>query len=119
MRKLTVFFVLGLAVLSGCSQPLQTLMELNSEQAGQQAYVRGKQARFNALMRDIERDRLPLGLRKEKVLARYGQPVIIEEGNVFLYRDPVGFVGSPKVYIGFDKNDLVSSVKVANDNSKE
>ncbi|MFA5039193.1 MAG: hypothetical protein WC732_05895 [Candidatus Omnitrophota bacterium] len=112
MKKKT--FAWSLVVLffcAGCSQPLRTLMELGGEQKAQQAYVRQKQARFEALLRDIERQRLLPGLRKERVVARYGEPVLTE-GGVFLYRDPVDFVGAKKVYLEFNDRDLLDSIKV-------
>jgi len=108
--------VLSLAIscCCGCSQPLRTLIAVGDEQKEQAVYVRQEQARFKALLRDIHRGRLLPGLRQERVLARYGEPVL-REGRTFLYRDPVAFFGSPKVYLEFDETDLLSSFKVVTD----
>jgi len=112
--------VLSLAALlccCGCSQPLRTLMAVGNEQKEQAAYVRQKQERFKVLLRDIHRGRLLPGLRQERVVARYGEPVLRED-RTFLYRDPVAFFDSPKVYLSFDEAGLLSSIKVVADEPK-
>jgi hypothetical protein len=57
------------------------------------------------------------GLRQERVVARYGEPVL-REGRTFLYRDPVAFFDSQKVYLSFDEAGLLSSIKVVTDEPK-
>lgn len=116
--KTKVFWGLFLLIaLAGCSQPLKTLMAVGQEQAGQQAYVREKEARFEALWRDVQRARLLPGLRQEKVLARYGEPVL-RKGRTFLYRNPVEFTGAKKVYLEFDEQDILQSIKAVSDESQ-
>jgi hypothetical protein len=102
--------------MMGCSQPLRTLVAVGNEQKAQQQEVSGQEARFEALLRDVRKGRLLPGLREERVLARYGAPVL-REGRTFVYRDPVGFFGSPKVYLTFDDADLLSLIKVVEDDS--
>ncbi len=119
-RPISYRAVLSLAMAlccCGCSQPLRTLMAVGNEQKEQAAYVRQQQERFKVLLRDARRGRLLPGLRQERVVARYGEPVL-REGNTFLYRDPVAFFDSPKVYISFDASGLLSSIRVVTDEPK-
>ena len=93
-------------------------MAVNSEQKAQGAYVRTQQERFRVLLRDIDRDRVLPGLRQERVVARYGEPVL-RQGRVFLYRDPVDFFSSAKVYLEFNEQDILSSIEVVNDEPEQ
>jgi hypothetical protein len=104
-----VVVVLGL--LSGCGQPLRTLMGLGNEQKAQQAYVARESSRFEVLLRDARNNRVKEGLSFSAVVSRYGSPVAIKDGS-FLYRDPVDFFNSAKVYMTFDANERLTRVRI-------
>ncbi|MDD5019302.1 MAG: hypothetical protein PHH75_01385 [Candidatus Omnitrophica bacterium] len=115
LKHVVVF--LAVSCFCGCSQPLRTLIDAGNEQKAQGECVARQRTRFEALLRDIKRERLLPGLREERVLARYGDPVL-REGRVFLYRDPVDFFGSPKVYLAFDEAGILSSIEVITNESE-
>lgn len=106
---ISVVFLLG--CLGGCSQPLRTLMDLSNEQKSQQDYVARERARFKVLLRDAREDRLKAGLAFSDVISRYGTPVLGKDGS-FLYRDPVDFFNSPKVYMVFDESDRLTQIRI-------
>jgi hypothetical protein len=114
--RIRCIFLLGGGFLfcAGCSQPLRTLMDLGSEQNAQQSFVRESDARFKVLLRDVKSGRPKTGSTQEQVVARYGQPVLIER-NTFLYRSPVGFFDGPKVYLDFDEKKLLIGARINED----
>ena len=103
------FLLLG--VISGCSQPLRTLMAVGSEQKAQQSFVKIEEARFKAVLGEARAGRIKKGTARENIVARYGEPIINTE-SYFLYRDPVGFFDSPKVYLDFDEKGALTGTRI-------
>jgi hypothetical protein len=103
----------GIAVflLSGCSQPLRTLMDVGAEQKAQQNFIKIEQARFKAVLREARAGHIKNGTARESIVARYGEPVL-SNGSYFLYRDPVGFFDSPKVYLDFDEKGALIGARI-------
>jgi outer membrane protein assembly factor BamE (lipoprotein component of BamABCDE complex) len=94
--------------LSGCSEPLRTLIKVNSEQESNQDYIAERQRKFNQLLSDIEANKLKLGLTTQQVQAAYGEPIYVKEiegQKRFLYRDPLEKSPKQKVYLYFDRQD--------------
>ncbi len=97
--------------LSGCSQPLRTLMALGSEQDGQKRYVESQRQRFKVVLRHARQNRIKYGTARSVVIRRYGEPVLENEGTC-LYRDPVDFLHSPKVYMTFDEKQNLLEIRI-------
>ncbi len=116
-RSIRVKFILFLAFIfvSGCSQPLRTLMSVGSEQKAQGAYVKRQDRCFDLLMRDIKRERLKIGVSDQYVISRYGEPVL-KKGSTFVYRKAVEFLDTPKVYLDFDEKGLLTNIRVQDQN---
>ncbi len=111
IRLLLILFVF----LYGCGPQLNTLIQLSREQEEQHQYVNVQRKKFQALVNHIEREKLKIGLSSEKIMANYGEPVVIseEEGRKrYAYRDPVEFNPTKKVYLYFDKDDKLADFKV-------
>jgi hypothetical protein len=107
----TIFLLAVLVcVLVGCSQPLRTLMDLGSEQKGQQNLIAHENAKFKAMCRDVDRARLKPGMSKKQILDRYGAPVLIE-GSTFLYRKPAQYFNTTKIYLDFNDKDILTQVR--------
>lgn len=108
MKKL---FLIGgfLFLLSGCSQPLRTLMALGHEQEAQQKLVAQENANFKRLWNDVTRGRLKPGVTQQEILNRYGAPVL-EQGRTFLYRRPTEYFATPKVYLDFDEKGILTGI---------
>ncbi len=103
--------------LYGCSQPLRVLMEVDSEQKSQASQVAHQRSLFAALLKDLKRERLKTGTRKSTIVSRYGDPVL-EENNSLLYRDPVDFFNSEKVYLSFNDKDELNQIKIEEKDGK-
>ncbi len=95
----------------GCSQPLRTLMDLDAEQKAQQRYVNSEDAKFAVLVKDIKEHRLQPGGMKHRVIARYGEPVVIQD-KTFLYRRAQSFFPKTKVYLTFDDKDVLKKINL-------
>lgn len=76
-------------------------MELGSEQQGQKDYVAKARMSFKVLLCDVRANRIKIGTTSTVVKTRYGEPALEKDGT-FLYRDPVDFLHSSKVYLTFD-----------------
>ncbi len=106
-----LFFAASGASFIGCSQPLRTLMGVGAEQKAQRSYVRRDESRFKLLLGEARQGRVKTGTTQDRIIARYGQPVV-REGVTFLYRDPVAFFNSTKVYMDFDEKGLLKSLRI-------
>lgn len=87
-------------------------MDVGAEQKAQQNFVGIEQARFKAVLREARAGRIKKGTTRESIVARYGEPVL-DTGAAFLYRDPIGFFDSPKVYLDFDEKGALTGVRIA------
>jgi hypothetical protein len=108
-----------LSSLFGCSQPLQTLIELGAEQKAQQAQVVYQEKKFSLLLRDAKAGHIKGDKTTcSEVRVRYGEPVLEQkaqapgEKTIWMYRKPVAFIDSSKVYLEFDNRERVSSVRI-------
>ena len=120
----TCLFVCSvLFLISGCSQPLRTLMAVGAEQKQQQAVIRNQNLRFESLLKAARTGSLKSGTAKQAIISRYGSPTLEkippfglqEEKNIkttVLYRSPVGYFNSPKVYLDFDENDILVNMRI-------
>ncbi|MFC1709348.1 hypothetical protein ACFL2J_04755 [Candidatus Omnitrophota bacterium] len=107
MTKRILILLLTLAFLSGCSQPLKTLMRVNSEQELHHKYVDAQDRKFALLLEHVEEDELEFGLSKSEVIRKYGDPVYekqTEAQDIFTYRESAQYNPKEKVYLYFDQN---------------
>lgn len=91
---------------------MNLLLEINKEDKAIKHDIALGAKRFDLLLKDIEADKLKPGLEKRAVLARYGQPVLEfpadDQTEKLLYRHPVKYFDSPKVYLYFDSNQKLA-----------
>lgn len=109
MKRLFAFLLI-LVFVCGCSPQLKTIIRLSNEQKAQQKYVAVQSKKFKLLLRHIEKDRLKLGLSSRKIIALYGDPVTINDldaGMEFLYREPLDYNPTQKVYLYFGEEDTL------------
>lgn len=113
----------ALFFISGCSQPLRTLMAVGAEQKQQQIEIKKQNSKFESLLKAARIGSLKNGMQKQDIVSRYGSPTLEkvppsqpqEEKNIkttFLYRSPVGYLTSPKVYLDFDENDILVNIRI-------
>ena len=95
---------------------LMVLKALGDNQEGTDRYVKAKERSFNKLKQDLEGNRLVKGTSKEKIIALYGEPIVSKPLNnrdnikeSFLYRHPVKFFDSDKLYLYFDERGCLDS----------
>ncbi len=101
----------------GCSQPIRTLKALGQEQDAQKRYVAEARSHFSRLLGDLRQEKIGPGTPLSVVISRYGEP-ISEEAGVLLYRDPVDFLHSDKVYLTFDENNKLVKYKIETRNAE-
>ena len=102
--------------MSGCSkvEGLLTLKRLGNSQDQIQRYVDQQKTYFLKLVKDIKAKKITLGLSRNDIERRYGEPVLIKEGQeelsgkVFLYREPINYFESDKVYLYFSKEEKLT-----------
>ena len=114
MRRLFLYLFL-LVLICGCGQQLNALIKLNSEQESQQRFVEAQRKKLVALINDIQQGKLEKGITSKQIIRLYGEPVLIKElkgQREFLYRDPLDFFASPKVYLFFDQQDILVDFKI-------
>ena len=113
-----LFIIAALFYLSGCSEPLRTLIDLGNEQKAQKNFVAQENQIFDLLLREAKKGMIKAGRSKQQIISRYGEPVIVSPGEAepvqetFLYRRPVEFTGASKVYLDFDKNGVLLAVRI-------
>lgn len=108
-------------VFSGCGflrhpGKLLRLKSLRDNQIDIQRYIERQERLFEVLVEDIKNSRLDTGLSSLIIVKKYGEPVLVRENKeecpscrVFLYRRPVDYFSSDKVYLYFDDKDELSS----------
>lgn len=106
----------------GCGESLRTLQALGSEQQAQQKLISSQRRSFESLLRDIKNSRLKIGLARKYLISKYGQPVLSTNVEYtsgeddtrmrLLYRDPVGYVDSTKIYLEFNDNDKLINFRL-------
>ena len=111
-----VFLSLNACTLLKFSEQLHTLQAAGKSQTEINEYVENQSEGFNLLLEDIKKNRLKTGLGKLEVLRRYGEPVLLKEAAdsvgieyLLYYRHPVRYFASDRVYLYFDKNDILVS----------
>ncbi len=115
MIKSVLFFIfLSLTLLQGCAlftkaPQLLTLKRLGDSQKQMELGVEAKKKNLAKLINDIEADKLAKGLPFKKFISRYGEPVLEKEAGEgslmkkLLYRHPLEYFNTDKVYIYFDQ----------------
>ena len=103
-------------LLCGCSglnsQGLGALQSAAQSQVQIGHSVALEQKKFQRLVADVRADRLHKGMLKDAVMARYGDPVLAEPvsssgGRILLYRDPVRYFNTDRVYLSFDGRGML------------
>ena len=100
--KITLLLIIMFFV-TGCGQHVHTLKQYSKEQDLIARQVETAKKKFNLLVEDIKEEKLEKGISKKRFMRIYGDPVIEIEENELLYRDPLEFFDTPKVYIYFDE----------------
>ena len=110
-----VITIVLLVFCSGCAAmrnptQMKTLLRLNSSQKQMRGYVQKQNKGFERLCKDIQRERLKMGLSQSQVISLYGDPVVEKElkrKTRWLYRYPVEYFHSDKVYLYFDRDNTL------------
>lgn len=99
-------------VLSGCGKSMNLLLEIDKEDKAIKRDIAVGAKKIDLLLKDIETGRLKTGLDKKDAIARYGQPVLefIADNQMqeLLYRHPLKYFDSPKVYLYFDRDQKLA-----------
>ncbi len=114
--KVVYFLSVSFLFFAGCvfikhAQQLSVLGAVGKSQKEISIYVDKQRRLFRDLVEDIKKGNLTKGLTASEVVRRYGEPVLSwkDRSNSFhqklLYRDPVNFFTSDKVYLYFDRKD--------------
>ncbi|MDD4910559.1 MAG: hypothetical protein PHR44_07790 [Candidatus Omnitrophica bacterium] len=106
-----VLYVGFCIMLSGCGRPLMTLKALGESQGSMQRQVGRQEAKFDLLASDIKNGKIARGMPRERFINIYGEPVLEgrhEGGLRLLYRYPLEFFNTGKIYVYFDKDGLLS-----------
>ena len=70
---------------------------------------------FDLLLKDIQEGHLKPGIQRKEFIRIYGEPILEEEMDgrtELLYRYPLEFFASQKVYVYFDKNGYLLEWRV-------
>ena len=108
-------YLLILIFISGCGESVNALVNVSKEQEFQQRFVAQQKDKFKLLLVDIEGGHLKKGISKQQVIGRYGEPVIEQAEDTVtgcLYRDPLDFFASQKVYLYFGQDDNLVNFEV-------
>jgi len=117
-----LFIILVLLSCLGCSAKLRTLINVSNEQKAQGVYINEQNRKFSQLIKDIDNNKLKLGLKTKEVINLYGEPIDIKpvgEESVYLYRDALKFFPTEKVYLYFDREDKLRDFKVVSKEASE
>lgn len=116
--------ILVFSMAGGCSlwskrEAIATLKELAREKEAQKQWVMQAQARFQQLLDDVEARKVTEGISADEILRRYGEPVLrrcpdpySRAACMWLYRHPVRYFDSDKVYFYFDESKRLSRIVV-------
>lgn len=92
-----------------CSQGIRRLKELARSEKEKEEYVRIQEELFYALRDDLISNRLKKGPSKEEIIDKYGETIFSQKvknqpgvAYVMLYRHPVQFFNSDRIYLYFD-----------------
>lgn len=88
-----------------------TLKRYNASQVDMQRYVDRQTKLFNRLIEDVKSDNLKKGTAQRRIVGMYGDPIFvkdIDDGSPakekLLFRHPMHYFTSDKVYMYFDEN---------------
>lgn len=114
IKRLTLFVLI--LVLGGCAiirdfEGIMTLKRYNASQVELQRYVDRQTKLFDRLVSDIKADKLDKGTTEARIVRMYGDPIFvknIDDGSPakekLLFRHPMNYFTSDKVYMYFDEN---------------
>jgi hypothetical protein len=113
-NRVLVFYLLAW-FFAGCAGGLQGLAVLrgySSEQAQTARQIKVQKNRLRILISDIEKNNIETGMSYKNILHRYGEPVLVwnmepasSASRKVLYRDPVEYFYTDRVYLYFDNSD--------------
>lgn len=115
-------YLLILILLFGCSPRLHTLISLSNEQKAQRNYLALQEKKYQQLVNDIKKDRLKIGLDKDRIIKLYGEPIAektINGQTVFSYRSPTDFFPKEKVYLYFNLQGILTDFELISEKQKE
>lgn len=110
-RVRTLLLLCLCAAASGCGRPLMALKALGENQGSMQRQVSRQEVKFDLLASDIKNGKIARGMPRERFINTYGEPVLedrYEGGLRLLYRYPLEFFNTGKIYVYFDKDGLLS-----------
>ncbi|MFC1703272.1 hypothetical protein ACFL1E_00620 [Candidatus Omnitrophota bacterium] len=116
--KYCIYFMMLIAALSvyGCItfeeiSGLKTLHGYSKSQEGNERYVEIQEKKFQKLLSAYRDNKLEQGTSRRTIVRSFGEPISAREidgesqaKERFVYRHPMEFFGSEKVYLFFDEN---------------
>jgi len=130
LKKTLCLFLLFIAC-AGCSERVLLLKRLGSSQKEMENYIARQERGFLRLKHDIQGNRLQKGMSRQAIIKRYGEPVFcdptesgtpthpiasgaaadLEIAQGCLYRAPTEYFFADKVYLYFNRQELLHSWK--------
>ncbi len=105
---LIIFFASGCALFTN-PQGVMALKRYGDNQAQIQSYVDRQVKLFDKLVEDLKAQKLEAGTSQKDFMRLYGEPVLSsttddpQAGEVFLYRHPMEYFNTDRVYAYFDE----------------
>ena len=130
MYKTVVIYFMILC-LTGCgyirySSELLTLKGAGDSKKEIEQYVQQREELFNLLLQEVKADRLKIGTPRETILETYGDPIFSKDSNeikdsqdVSLYRRPVNYFDSDRIYLYFNSKNSLVHIKLLLYNDKK
>jgi hypothetical protein len=93
------------------------MRRLAKEKAMIEREVSLQEANFDKLLSDFTAGKIPDDITREWVLLNYGEPVVVNmdstaNNEIFIYRYPMEYADTDKIYFEFDTNGNILSRKI-------
>lgn len=106
-------------LLSGCvginSEGVKTLRDMSQDEKSKEEHLAEENQNFENIKSAVLRQKLKAGLPADEVVGHYGEPVTVrskDEGAKWVYKEKdSGWFSGPKIYLYFDKNNLLKRWK--------
>lgn len=118
MNKIAMALSFLLVFTAGCGPALKTLIEAGKSQTQMQEIYKTETKRFETVKKGIKSGAISKGLSKEKIVQRYGEPVVIVSDSQtgrekWVYKPASSsFFEGAKIYLFFDNDGALDEIKM-------
>jgi hypothetical protein len=95
---------------------INLVIDYNGNQGLIESKMKRQASQFKHVLADLKHYGLRKGFSKEQMLSRYGEPVLLYNGNensevkeIWLYRDPLKYSNTDRVYLNFSRDSKLIS----------